>query len=352
MSETITPRELAAVLPTLIEMREPVCIFGAPGIGKSQIVQQAAAKMGPDAYFYDLRAVLLDPVDLRGLPNINAKDGLCHWLPPASLPQPNESGLLFLDELPQAPPAMQSALLQLTLDRAIGDYVLPDGVAIVAAGNRPEDRTGASRLITALSSRFINFTLEPDFESWLDHVNGTGEVGPDVQSFLRWKPSAFCINDPTKPSSPNPRSWVKAAKVLGRLGNVGRSALDATLRGILGTTAVELLAFLDLRHTLPTAEEMIRDPKNITLPSRLDASWAATVTLLGYFDRSDVTIGATEVDAFFTLLERFPVEPAVVCYADSQRVKHGQKIVQGVFKSEAGKRFSGKHRDLFKGLCQ
>ena len=350
MAETVEPAELLAVLPALIELREPVFIAGPPGIGKSQIVRQAAAKMGKDAKFWDVRAVTLDPVDVRGLPNINAKDGLTHWLPPAFLPKKGERGVLFLDELPQAPPAMQSALLQLTLDRAIGDYVLPDGVSIIAAGNRPEDRSGSARLITALADRFVKLTLVPSFECWIDHVTGTGEVGIDILSFLRWKPAAFHCPDPSKLATPNPRNWVKASKVLGRMGNVPRTALDAVLRGIIGSIAVEVLAFLDLHGTLPTPEKMLADPTTVELPSRLDANWAISGSLIAYFDRPAVTTSQAMIQAFFTLLARFPAEVAIVSYSDVQRTRNGKEILAGIFKTAAGKAFAAQHKELFRGL--
>src|SRR5947208_2825514 len=108
-----------------------------PGCGKSSVVRQAADQLGLD--LIDLRVTLLDPVDLRGLPRLT--DDAAVWVPPAFLPR-GGSGVLFLDELAQAPPLVQAACLQLTLDRRLGEYALPGGWAVVAAGNRAGDRAG------------------------------------------------------------------------------------------------------------------------------------------------------------------------------------------------------------------
>ena len=82
----------------------------------------------------DARALLLDPVDLRGLPCLGS-DGRSKWATPEFLPQ-DGSGILFLDELNAAPIMVQASCYQLVLDRKLGDYTLPEGWAIVAAGNR------------------------------------------------------------------------------------------------------------------------------------------------------------------------------------------------------------------------
>ena len=123
-------------------------MWGPPGIGKSSIVRQVAADKG--LAILDVRAPLLDPTDLRGLPYV--ADGSAKWAPPAFLPQNDGSeGLLFFDELNAAPPLVQASLYQLTLDRRVGEYVLPDGWRIIAAGNRSEDAAIVFRMPSALA---------------------------------------------------------------------------------------------------------------------------------------------------------------------------------------------------------
>jgi MoxR-like ATPase len=157
----MAPSDLARALEALVPARRPAYVWGSPGVGKSSVVRQAADALGLD--LVDLRVTLLDPVDLRGRPRL--ADDSCVWVPPAFLPR-GGAGVLFLDELAQAPPLVQAACLQLTLDRRLGEYALPDGWSVVAAGNRAEDRAGGHRPITPLLNRFVHLDLEVDAEEW------------------------------------------------------------------------------------------------------------------------------------------------------------------------------------------
>ena len=113
---TLRPSELAATLALLVEARQPVVLWGAPGSAKSAIAQQVAADAGRQ--YVDVRALLLDPVDLRGIPWRDGADRT-RWAPPAFLPPTDDPGrwLINLEELPSAVPMVQAALYQLVLDR-------------------------------------------------------------------------------------------------------------------------------------------------------------------------------------------------------------------------------------------
>ena len=130
---------ISTVVNKLIDQKLPVFIWGAPGIGKSSIVKQIAKQR--ELEFIDLRLSLLDPTDLKGIPFFNSetKEGI--WAKPSFLPSKQDSkGILFLDEINTAPPAVQASAYQLILDRKVGEYELPEGWSIVAAGNRENDR--------------------------------------------------------------------------------------------------------------------------------------------------------------------------------------------------------------------
>ena len=167
----MTPSQIVSALRSLLAIRQPAFLWGPPGVGKSQVVAQVARQNG--LALRDIRAVLLDPVDLRGLPRISA-DGRSVWCPPAFLPGPAdpERGIVFLDELNAAPPLVQAACYQLVLDRAIGEYRLPDGWSIVAAGNREGDRAVAYRMPSALANRMVHLDFTPDLEDWLGSGGG------------------------------------------------------------------------------------------------------------------------------------------------------------------------------------
>ena len=107
---TLRPSELAAPLALLVEARQPAMVWGPPGSAKSMIAQQVAADGGRE--YVDVRALLLDPVDLRGIPWRDAADRT-RWAPPVFLPPTGDTGLwlINLEELPSCVPMVQAALL-------------------------------------------------------------------------------------------------------------------------------------------------------------------------------------------------------------------------------------------------
>ena len=149
------PSELFEALHALIAERVPLHIWGACGVGKSQIVAQVASDLGWE--FLDIRAVQLDPVDLRGLPRISADKA--EWVPPKFLPT-SGNGILFLDELTSAPQMTQAGCYQLVLDRKLGEYQLPDGWVVIAAGNPASERGVHFSMPRPLRNRFVHLNLE------------------------------------------------------------------------------------------------------------------------------------------------------------------------------------------------
>ena len=106
---TLRPSELAATLALLVEARQPAIVWGPPGSAKSHIAQQVAADAARE--YVDVRALLLDPVDLRGIPWRDSADRT-RWAPPAFLPPSDDPGLwlINLEELPSAVPMVQAGM--------------------------------------------------------------------------------------------------------------------------------------------------------------------------------------------------------------------------------------------------
>ncbi len=304
------PSRLITVLSSLLGQRWPAFIWGPPGIGKSSIVHAVAKNAGLDVI--DLRASLLDPTDLRGIPAI--VDGRAVWCPPAFLPTINEKpGVLFLDEINAAPPLVQASLYQLVLDRRVGEYVLPDGWWIVAAGNRQKDRAVTFRMSSALANRFIHVELETDSTDWRVWALNRG-IDPLVVAFIGYRP-ALLRDDPGESAAyPTPRSWEMLSDVLKKFSGFKECA--DLLPGIVGDGAAsEFATFVKKAINSKQLEDIVADPESATLPKALDGLHVLTTWLVHTCQRDDV------LKASGILLQRLPPEFAVVLTKELLSVK-------------------------------
>ncbi len=256
------PSEIVAALETLLAVRQPAFLWGAPGVGKSQVVAQVAAAHGLE--LIDIRAVLLDPVDLRGIPRID-EAGQAVWCTPSFLPRDGK-GILFLDELNTAPPLVQAACYQLILDRRLGDYELPEGWTVFAAGNRESDRAVTHRMPSALANRMVHLEFEPDLDDWLAW-GAANSIVPELLAFLRFRPGLLHQFDPKsgEKAFPSPRSWEFASRILAA--SPCRQTVQALLRGTVGeAAAAECVGFLAAYDDLPDAEAVLANPESIAIP--------------------------------------------------------------------------------------
>jgi MoxR-like ATPase len=168
----IPPISIAAAKAALIEQyadttlrKRASMLWGTRGVGKSSVVRQVAAHFSVP--LVDLRLTTIEPVDIRGAIYADDAQGKTVWFPPEFIPPPDQpAGILFLDELNMAPPAIQGIAQQLVLDRKVGSYTLPEGWHVWAAGNRSEDGASVFSMPSALQNRFIHVTVEPHFESF------------------------------------------------------------------------------------------------------------------------------------------------------------------------------------------
>lgn len=187
-----------------LELKDSVMLHGAPGIGKSQAVYQwnkAKAEADPtwNPDICDVRLSMKEPVDLIGIPipTIGADNKQeTVWATPKMWPKENgkyTGGTILLDEINQGQPSILNAAFQLIQDRALGDYKVPDGYIIIAAGNPSLYNNTVSEMSLPLCNRFSHFNVKPDFDSWLNYrLNNGGN--PDVISFLKTQDSSLLFD--------------------------------------------------------------------------------------------------------------------------------------------------------------
>lgn len=272
----MTPAALKQYLNNLIakNIKISTMIWGAPGIGKSSIVSQISRVHKID--FVDVRLSQLAPTDLRGLPV--AEEGISKWYPPEFLPRTG-NGILFLDELNMAPPAMQGVAQQLILDRRVGSYQVPEGWYVWAAGNRKEDRAAVFDMPSPLANRFLHLQVEPDFESFKSYAIAT-KIHEHIMAFLSFRPNLLHKIDHQKPTWPSPRSWVMANQL-------HKAKLDIS-PAIGEETTAEFNAFLQVYQNLPDLT-LIFSGKGDTIPFPQEPSVRYAITIALAVRSSDVT---------------------------------------------------------------
>jgi MoxR-like ATPase len=247
--------DLTKSLSALVEQKVPTFLWGAPGIGKSSIVKEIAQTKGLE--FIDLRLALMDPTDLKGIPFYDKESHTALWAPPAFLPKDGR-GILFLDELNSAAPAVQSSAYQLILDRRVGEYELPDGWAIVAAGNREGDRGVTYRMPAPLANRFVHFELEVNVDDWREWAYRSG-LDARIIAYISYKNEHLFTFDAKKEtkSFATPRSWEYVGSILAA--KLDKTLLLDTISGAVGReTAVSFLAFVRVMDRLPDIEAILK----------------------------------------------------------------------------------------------
>lgn len=251
----VRPSEAVILIEHTMGRGRPCMLWGPPGIGKSDIIAQIGAKQNRPVI--DLRLLLMEPTDLKGIPYYNPVANEMQWAKPAELPAvvdpadlqraealvestANEAGdneqahrnalilvetlknniflanaILFLDEINAAPQSVQAAAYQLILNRKVGAYRLPEGVSICAAGNRETDKAVTFRMPSALANRFVHFEMMVNSEDWIDWAV-RNSVNADVVGFISAFPNRLFDFDPKKSGKAfaTPRSWTFVSELL------------------------------------------------------------------------------------------------------------------------------------------
>jgi len=306
----------------------PVMLWGPPGVGKSQIVVQVAESH--QVPVIDIRLSQMEPSDLRGIP---FRDGeQVEWAVPSMLPNSKShgpKGILFLDEITSAPPSVSAAAYQLILDRRLGNYRVPEGWAIVAAGNRQGDRGVTYAMPAPLANRFSHFEVEVNLDDWVAWAYQEG-IDERVIAFLRFRPELLFDFDPAhNPMAfPSPRSWEFTHRALQKFIDHPRLLLGS-LQACVGPAAgVELNAFIASLDQMPDLDAILRGDE-VPVPEEIDLQYAVATALVGR------AIRAKESD------EAQVVFGAILQYAKQFRQKEmGVMLVSDLHRAIGGELFT------------
>jgi len=198
---TLTPVQLTDFLLNVATVR-PVFIWGAPGIGKSSLVQEFSLQVGLDCV--SLLGSQLAPEDLIGVPQIVG--GRSRFCPPSIIAR-EEAYCLFLDELNACSHEVQKAFYSLIHERRLGEYELPPGSIVIGAGNRAQDSAIVKPMSSALINRMVHVQLKASHRDWLDWA-GRNAIHPLILEYLQTRPDHLWSQPPkTEEPFSTPRSW-------------------------------------------------------------------------------------------------------------------------------------------------
>ena len=254
------------------KLKKPIFYWGSPGIGKSNMVAQLRERLGVN--LIDQRFSQMDPTDVRGLP-MTLQEGMEWWTTyaiPGFLPRlerDGEEGILLLDEFNQAPQAVQAAGHQLILDRRLGDYVLPPGWLVIAAGNKIDDRAQAIRMSTSLSNRFKNVDVDVDVNEW-KLWGRKAKMDPVIIALINSKNEVLHdMSDKGAAAWPSPRTWEMLSDHVPYMteANEYHTAISCVGKGAGGI----YVAFKQLEDQVPTLKEIFENPTTARLPTEPSA---------------------------------------------------------------------------------
>lgn len=280
--------QVVKALHVAIKARRPVFLWGSPGSGKSDLVRQVQQEMqekldptGKKKFeLIDLRLSQLDPVDLRGVPSVDVKTHKTRWNTPSFLPTEGQ-GIIFLDELNSACQATQAAAYQLLLDFKLGDYELPEGWSIAAAGNRATDKAIVNQMGTALKSRLLHVDVEVNNDDWCRWAL-TNNIHETVLGFLRFRPALLNEFDSRGNSAEEkqrmarmkdqntfgvPRTWKFMSDLMHA--EVDKEIELEMFTGTVGEgCAVEFAAYMKYYRDLPNIDMILMNPKTAVIPTQ------------------------------------------------------------------------------------
>lgn len=266
-----------------------VMLWGAPGVGKSQAVRQIGKEIelntGKKVNVTDVRLLLFNPIDLRGIPTSNADKTLAIWLKPQIFQMDSSDdivNILFLDEISAAPQSVQAAAYQITLDRVVGEHKLPENCIVIAAGNRTTDKSVAFKMPKALSNRLLHIEVEGSFNSWKEWAIKSG-INEKIVGFLSFRQNYLMNFDAGNNdlAFATPRSWEMVSNILNNVD----SDIDSVyplVSGLVGSgIAVELRTWEKVYSQLPKIEDIFNGNMP-TAPAKTDALYALTSSMTAY----------------------------------------------------------------------
>ena len=287
-----------------------IYLEGKPGVGKSQSIHAIAhdleKKTGKTVDVTDIRLLLFNPVDLRGIPVANADKTAAIWLKPYIF---NMNGsvdhvnILFLDELTAAPMSIQAAAYQLVLDRQLGEHQLPKNTFVIAAGNGPKDGAVSNPMPSALKNRFIHYKIEENYTAWKTWAED--KIHPRILDFLERFPHEFSASSLHNDSNIviTPRSWEMLSKLLHRFPD-DYIELETVIASVIGKRLAHRML-----HEDTSLVQSIIEGKSYDMPSDIYMIHQVSEQLTVRLD--EVMTSESRIESVLEFLLAIPLDYAI-----------------------------------------
>lgn len=281
-SSVINNNESIDILPSIM-------LWGPPGIGKSQSVKELAKEIeystNKKVVVTDVRLILFNPIDLRGIPTSDVDKKLAVWLKPKIF-QMDESNdivnILFLDEISAAPQSVQAAAYQITLDKTVGEHKLPANCIVIAAGNRVTDKSVSYQMPKALANRLLHIEMEASYDSWHKWAVTSG-IHQYVTGFLKFKQEYLNNFNPktNELAFATPRSWEMVSNILNKVSD-DIDAIYPLIAGLIGKgVAIEFKTFSKVYSKLPNIDDIFKGIE-FNVPKQPDTLYALISSMVTY----------------------------------------------------------------------
>ena len=282
-TRTVTPNSAKNSIKHALKKKRPIFLWGAPGIGKSEIVSQITDSLS-NSHLIDIRLSLWEPTDIKGIPYFDSNSGTMVWGAPSELPSEEFAAqfdyiVLFLDEMNSAAPSVQAAAYQLILNRRVGTYKLPDNVMIVAAGNREADKGVTYRMPAPLANRFIHLELAVSFDDWFQW-SVVNNINTDVVGYLTFAKKDLYDFDPRSPSRSfaTPRSWTFVSELLDD--DLDEATTTDLVAGAVGEgLALKFMAHRKVASSMPNPSDILAGKVKELKTREISAMYSLTVSL-------------------------------------------------------------------------
>lgn len=303
------PKHVQELLAHSLHHRFPVMLVGPPGVGKTDVVMQAARQTGADLIL--AHPVVDDPTDYKGYPGM--VNGEADFFPFGNLRKARDAKrptFYFMDDFGQAAEAIQKAAMQFILSRTINGMPISDHIVFVAATNRKADKAGVSGILEPVKSRYmsiVDFEIHTDdWIAWAISAN----MPVELIAFIRFRENFLTDFVPTKDlkNGPCPRT----------ITNVGKwqlSALPAhlqfeTFKGAAGEAfAAEYTSFLNVWKQLPNIDKIFMAPDTEGVPDKPDVLYATIGAIAS-------RVNDLNANNAFRYIKRLPEEVQVACVSD------------------------------------